>query len=230
MVKATHIENHNPSSVHGRLQDFIFRTVVSSLVFGYVGASFADSASVYLAYDAQGVPRFSNQAYDVTYHLFLSAETLAPVKKGIISKNYLQKRIAAQKEITQQTRIAAHKYGLEPALIHALIDQESGGNMNAVSRKGAIGAMQLLPATAKRYGAHAPSITAQNIDAGTHYLRDLLRQFDGNLALTLAAYNAGEGSVSRYGNNIPPFRETMLYVPAVLTKYEEYKSVMTGQD
>lgn len=212
------------------MQYFIVRTIAGFLAFGGTGAGAADSTNVYVAYGAHGVPRFANQAYDATYQLFLAAETSGFVNNEISPKRHLLKRISTQKEIAHQIQVAASKYGVDPALIHALIDRESGYDMKAVSRKGAVGAMQLLPTTARSYGAHTPSVTAQNIDAGTHYLRDLLHRFDGNLALSLAAYNAGEGSVARHGKNIPPFKETMLYVPAILTRFEEYKKVMVVQN
>jgi len=213
------------------IQNAISRPLICYLAFGCPGACFADSTTdIYLSYDPQGIPRFSNQAYDATYRLFLRADLPDHEAKTMAPNRQLVEKLAAQKEIAYQTRIAAQKYGVEPALIFALINRESGFNMNAISRKGAIGAMQLLPETAKRYGTRAPAIAAQNIDAGTHYLRDLLRLFDGNLALALAAYNAGEGSVNRHGKNIPPFKETMLYVPSILTKYQEYKSVISMQE
>jgi soluble lytic murein transglycosylase-like protein len=97
---------------------------------------------------------------------------------------------------------------------------ESGFNPHAVSKKGAVGLMQLLPATARRYGVQNMNDPEQNIRAGAHYLRDLLARFDSNLELALAAYNAGEEAVERYGRHVPPFRETMSYVPSVMKVYQ----------
>jgi soluble lytic murein transglycosylase-like protein len=110
----------------------------------------------------------------------------------------------------------ARLHQVEPELVAAVVAVESGFNTAAVSPAGASGAMQLMPATAARYGVTNAADPAQNIDAGVRHLKDLLRLHGGNVALALAAYNAGQGAVARNGGRIPPYRETMLYVPAVL--------------
>lgn len=112
----------------------------------------------------------------------------------------------------------AQRYRLEPSLIHAVIAAESGYDPNAVSKAGAVGLMQLMPATAARYGVKDRRDPAQNIQGGAHYLSDLLRRFK-NLSLALAAYNAGEGAVIDHGHRIPPFHETQDYVRKVITYY-----------
>lgn len=119
---------------------------------------------------------------------------------------------------------AAREAALDPALVHALIYVESRYNPAARSPKGALGLMQVLPETALRYGIANPirSIEA-NLTAGTRYLSDLMSLFDHRLDLVLAAYNAGEQTVLRYGQRIPPYRETLDYVPAVLAKYREWQ-------
>lgn len=114
--------------------------------------------------------------------------------------------------------------GIDPALVHAVIFIESGYNPIARSPAGAIGLMQVIPATAARYGISNPAESLlANLRAGTRYLRDLMNQFNHNLDLVLAAYNAGENAVRRHGHRIPPYRETQLYVPAVLAKYREWQ-------
>jgi soluble lytic murein transglycosylase-like protein len=119
---------------------------------------------------------------------------------------------------------AAREASLDPALVHAVISVESGYNPAARSPKGALGLMQVLPATALRYGIHnAARSPAANLRAGTLYLSDLMVLFDQRLELVLAAYNAGEAAVLRYGQRIPPFRETQQYVPAVLARYFEWR-------
>jgi soluble lytic murein transglycosylase-like protein len=116
--------------------------------------------------------------------------------------------------------------GLDPVLVHALISVESGHRQDALSPKGAVGLMQLMPGTALRYGVRSPGKSPEdNLRAGTMYLRDLLSMFDNRLDLALAAYNAGEGAVQKYGNRIPPYRETRNYVPAVMERYEEWKAL-----
>jgi soluble lytic murein transglycosylase-like protein len=89
--------------------------------------------------------------------------------------------------------------------------------------------MQLIPATAARYGVANPGDPQQNIDGGVRYLKDLIATHNGNVALALAAYNSGERAVSRHGSRIPPFRETMLYVPTVLARYEANKRAIAAE-
>jgi len=111
------------------------------------------------------------------------------------------------------------KQRVDPALVHAVIEVESRYRADAVSPKGAVGVMQLMPTTARRYGVADRRDPAQNIEGGVAYIRDLLARFQGNVALALAAYNAGEHAVERHGRVIPKYRETMLYVPQVLEAY-----------
>ncbi|HEX2253278.1 MAG TPA: lytic transglycosylase domain-containing protein [Thermoanaerobaculia bacterium] len=113
---------------------------------------------------------------------------------------------------------AARRHEVNPALVAALVRAESAYDVGAVSHKGARGLMQLMPATARRFGVAAHEIfdPEKNLDAGTRYLRWLLERFDGDIALALAAYNAGEGTVDRY-RGIPPYRETRTYVRRIFT-------------
>ncbi len=111
---------------------------------------------------------------------------------------------------------AAAKHNVPVELICGVILQESGGNARATSPAGAKGLMQLMPATARRFGVKNIYDPAQNIDGGTAYLRFLMDRFKGKIELVLAGYNAGEGNVEKYGNKIPPFAETKAYVPNVL--------------
>lgn len=115
-------------------------------------------------------------------------------------------------------------YGLESALLHAVIAVESRYNPKAVSRKGAVGLMQLMPQTAQRYGVADSFDPRQNLVGGARYLRDLLRMFNNDIRLALAAYNAGEQAVMRHGNRIPPYDETRRYVPLVLDFYKLYQT------
>lgn len=117
----------------------------------------------------------------------------------------------------------AAEIGLEVALLHAVIETESDYNPKAVSHKGAVGLMQLMPATAKRFGVTNRYDPTQNIYGGARYLRYLLKLFNNNLQLAVAAYNAGEGNVRKYGNKIPPFRETQGYVKKVMRLYKTYR-------
>lgn len=123
---------------------------------------------------------------------------------------------------------AAKATKVDAALIHAVISVESGYNPSARSRAGAVGLMQLMPKTAKRYGVKNRLDPGQNIHGGARYLRDLKLQFDNDLQLVLAAYNAGEGAVMRFGGRIPPFRETLAYVPKVLSMYKQFRPATPG--
>lgn len=123
-----------------------------------------------------------------------------------------------QRMVTQASR----RHGLDPRLVGALVHVESAYQTQARSPKGALGLMQIMPATGARYGVGVPRDLldpATNIDVGTRYLRDLHEMFNGRVELVLAAYNAGEGAVKRYGNRIPPYRETQDYVQKILRLY-----------
>ena len=117
---------------------------------------------------------------------------------------------------------AAAQNGLEPAVLHGLIEQESGFDPNATSSAGALGLTQLMPGTAASLGVSEPLNPSQSIDGGARYLGRLVRQFGGNISDALAAYNAGPGAVEQYGG-IPPYAETRQYVTKVLANAEAYR-------
>lgn len=115
------------------------------------------------------------------------------------------------------------KYGVDPYLIFCVMEQESHFNARALSPKGARGLMQLMPGTAARFGIRRPSDPAQNIAGGTRYLKQLMGQFNGRIDLVLASYNAGEGAVMKFGNRVPPYRETRDYVKRISFRYGKTK-------
>jgi soluble lytic murein transglycosylase-like protein len=157
-------------------------------------------------------------------HVHLSDRRLGPGYRRMVtdyavgSATPWRYRAADKEQFAPIIVQTAERYRLEPSLIHAVIAAESGYDPNAVSKAGAVGLMQLMPATAARYGVKDRRDPAQNIQGGTHYLSDLLKRFN-SLSLALAAYNAGEGAVIDHGHRIPPFHETRDYVRKVITYY-----------
>jgi soluble lytic murein transglycosylase-like protein len=171
---------------------------------------------IYAFVDDDGTPRFTNVPDDPRYELLIRDPQAAP--GGSATSRASANPGLERRPYHGEVRAAADRFRLDPALIHAVIEAESKYDPNAVSRKGAIGLMQVMPETGRRYGVRAQElrVPARNIATGAQYLADLLRLFEGNVELALAGYNAGEGAVARYGDTIPPYAETKLYVPRVV--------------
>ncbi len=162
---------------------------------------------------------------DALYVPFLAAtEAPVAVEATVASRETRTGASSVPSPFLSHILAAARETDVEPALIHAVIAVESGYNPAARSRYGALGLMQLMPGTARRYGVTNRLDPAQNIRGGARYLRDLMAMFDNDLQLVLAAYNAGEEAVIRHGRRIPPFRATVAFVPRVMGHYWKFRS------
>jgi soluble lytic murein transglycosylase-like protein len=165
----------------------------------------AARAQIYAGSDARGTLVLSDFRSESAPELLLGAPLAAP---------------SVSVPLATLIDEVAHATALPPQLLAAVIAVESGFDARAVSRKGAQGLMQLMPATARRFGVTDPFDPRQNIAGGAAYLKWLLQRFDGDLTLALAAYNAGESAVVKAGYRVPPFDETRAYVPRVLARLQ----------
>jgi len=191
------------------------RSTLGILLLFALGAAPA-FADIYAFTDARSVTHFSNVPVDQRYRLVLESPEGVSQSGAPLRGDQLARSAVYDPYIEAAARATA----LEPALLRAVILAESGFNERAVSKKGAQGLMQLMPATALHYGADDPFDPGQNIAAGARYLRELVDRYDSDLQLVLAAYNAGEAAVEKHGRRIPPYRETRRYVPRVLRAYQ----------
>lgn len=192
------------------------RVLAAMLGVTLVAVGAAAHADIYAFVDADGVTHFTNVPTDPRYE-FLLADPSARTQSGEAFNAVLLARSAQFDPIIEK---AARAASVEADLLRAVIVVESGFNARAVSSAGAVGLMQLMPATARRFGAADRYDPKQNIHAGARYLGSLIERYDRDLRLALAAYNAGEAAVDRCGRCIPPYRETQAYVPKVLRVYE----------
>jgi soluble lytic murein transglycosylase-like protein len=182
-------------------------------------------ADIYSFRDERGVVHFSNTPDDTRYKLVRREAGSVPMPSSTaVSARVFMPAEESIRRFAPIIDLASRTHGVEPALVHAVVSAESGYNPGAVSKAGARGLMQLMPDTAKRYGVHNIMDPVENIYAGVRYLRDLLLMFHGNVELAVAAYNAGENAVIRYGNRIPPYSETIQYVPKVLGFYRRFQT------
>jgi soluble lytic murein transglycosylase-like protein len=183
-------------------------------------------ADIYRYVNSNGVTTFTNIKPSGNFKLVIREQPEVVSKMIVIDEPTTQVRDYSAQPRSRYSRhilAAARSSNLDPALIHAVITVESGYNPSARSKAGAVGLMQLMPETAARYNVANRWDPEQNIQGGSRYLRDLLQIFDNDLRLALAAYNAGEDAVAKYGNRIPPYRETIAYVPKVMKYYRKYR-------
>ncbi len=200
--------------------------LIVSLHFGYPALVFA--GPIYVYKEADGVTRFSSKKppEGVRARVFTAKSSKFSWYRSnsgaIVPKSQLF--LTKYSEIVKQ---AAKSHGLNEGLIRAVIHAESAFNPRAVSHKGALGLMQLMPSNLRPYGVKDPFSPQQNIHGGSKLLSRLLRKYDGDVKLALAAYNAGEGAVEKY-KGIPPYSETQKYVRRVIELQQRYSSRLYG--
>lgn len=183
------------------------------------------AADIYSFRDERGVIHFTNTPDDSRYRLVRrEAGSSAPTSPAAAAARVFMPSEESIRRYSPIIDTASRTHGVDAALVHAVISAESGYNPGAISKAGARGLMQLMPDTARRYGVHNIMDPIENISAGVRYLRDLIAMFNGNLELAIAAYNAGENAVIRYGNKVPPYAETVQYVPRVLGFYRKFQT------
>lgn len=213
---------------------------------GWLALAPTAHADLWAYVDEFGVTHFAAEALDERYKLFFRGDLYDSSKPGLQPHSSAAAGLSARtrtqsffevspryKSVRPHLQKAAEKTGVDYDLIKAVIAVESGFDAEAVSPKGAVGLMQLMPATAERFGVAANknrsmqqqlSDPAVNIPAGARYLSYLMNLFPGRLDLVLAAYNAGEGAVNKYGKSVPPYKETLNYVKAVTGIYEQLQA------
>jgi soluble lytic murein transglycosylase-like protein len=181
------------------------------ILFALASAANA-SSKIYYFMDENGVRHYTDAPDNNRYRLL----ALRPQDRTASGDRYDGRLLARATQYDAMIETAAKAAAVEPNLVRAVIVVESGFNVRALSKRGAMGLMQLMPATAARFGILNSFDPSQNITAGARYLKFLLNRFGQNVSLALAAYNAGEDAVDRNGGQIPPYTETMAYVPRVL--------------
>ncbi|MCX8050205.1 MAG: lytic transglycosylase domain-containing protein [Methylohalobius sp.] len=170
------------------------------------------AADIYKYVDETGQVYYTDRPKHAGYRLLIRTLKSSPTRSFAPSWHHKMRFVPAIEGVAQ-------KYQLDPKLLHAVVRAESAYNPYAVSPKGAVGLMQLMPETAARYGLYDRYDPFKNLEVGARYLRDLLLTF-GDVRLAVAAYNAGEGAVRKYGNRVPPYLETQQYVAKVLEFYK----------
>jgi len=196
------------------------RMTAAALALGLLATAATAAATLYSYTDENGVTHYTNLPSDTRFRRVAGSPPPAAASRSGATG------LDAEKYEGEITRLAG-EHGVDPALVKAVIKAESNYDNRAISRAGALGLMQLMPETARLRNVDNPFNPAQNIEGGVRHLKYLLSTFD-DLKLVLAAYNAGENAVRRYGG-IPPFPETRNYVTTVLSHYGRYGGLVPGE-
>ena len=193
----------------------IYYLLAIMIVFLF-SATVCVQADIYMYIDADGVMHFTNAPTesDRDYRVYIRERS-----------SYRSPRSYSPDKYDELISVASKQYGVDSRLVKAIIKAESDFNPTAVSKKGAMGLMQIMPQNFQHLDIEDPFDPRENIMGGTRYFRYLYDRFDGKLALSLAAYNAGPTAVDNYNKTIPPYRETEQYVQRVLTYYRNYKNL-----
>ncbi len=193
----------------------IYYLLAITIVFLF-SATVCVQADIYMYIDADGVMHFTNAPTesDRDYRVYIRERS-----------SYRSPRAYSPDKYDELISVASKQYGVDSRLVKAIIKAESDFNPTAVSKKGAMGLMQIMPQNFQHLDIEDPFDPRENIMGGTRYFRYLYDRFDGKLALSLAAYNAGPTAVDNYNKTIPPYRETEQYVKRVLTYYRNYKNL-----
>lgn len=191
------------------------RPILIGFLLALLVAATPAYADIYSFTDERGVTHFTNVPADTRYQVLVrsapdTSQAGEPISPAMLARS---------EEFDLIIESAAAATLVHPDLLRAVIVVESGFDPAAVSDRGAQGLMQLMPATALAYGASNAQDPEQNVQAGARFLRDLIDRYENDLELVLAAYNAGETAVKRHGHKIPPYRETLRYVPKVMRVY-----------
>ena len=192
----------------------------------------SDASPIYVTTLLDGLPHYTNEAISEKSQLYLVQGTpSARPRMPRLNSEQLQPRNTIlgiydklkDPSIESLVGTASHMYDIPHALLLAVMHAESHFNPYALSPAGAVGLMQIMPPTGARYGVrYGLADPVKNIDVGARYLKDLLQLFNGDVELAVAAYNSGEGAVLKYGRRIPPYPETLAYVPKVMRLYVQY--------